>query len=147
MPERFDLFCINEKGEQERIVMVHAAIMGSIERFLSVLIEHYAGQFPTWLSPVQVAVIPVKDTHISETDKIIESLSESLVRVNYIKNNDSLGKRIHEAKKMNTPYIIIVGDKEKESGLLTIEKCDGTKIQITLSDFITQIQNEIKNRS
>jgi threonyl-tRNA synthetase len=147
MPERFDLTCTNEKGEKERIVMIHAAIMGSIERFLSILIEHTAGQFPAWLNPIQVAIIPVKENHFEETNKIVQTLSENGIRIEHIDYNDSLGKRIHAAKKINTPYIIVVGDKEKESGLLTIEKRDGSKIQMSLPDFINHIKEEIKNRS
>lgn len=147
MPERFDLTCTNEKGERERIVMIHAAIMGSIERFLSILIEHTAGIFPTWLNPVQVAIIPVKEDHLSETNKTMSLLLENDIRTEHIDYNDSLGKRIHAAKKSNTPYIIVVGDKEKESGLLTIEKRDGSKIQMSLPNFINHIKEEIKNRS
>ena len=146
-PKNFGLVCTNEQGEKEQIVMIHAAIMGSIERFMSTLIEHLAGQFPTWLNPVQVAIIPVRDNHIDETTKIINTLKENSIRIQHIDYNDSLGKRIHAAKKMNTPYIIVVGDKEKESGLLTIEKRDGTKVQMNLEDFITHITLEIKNRS
>ena len=147
MPERFDLSCTNEKGEKERIVMIHAAIMGSIERFLSTLIEHTAGAFPTWLSPVQVAVIPVRENHTEETNKIVSELKKANIRVEHLDYNDSLGKRIHAAKKINTPYVIVVGDKEVESGMLTIEKRNGEKIQMTLSDFIENIKEEIKNRN
>lgn len=146
-PKNFGLVFTNEKGEKEQVVMIHAAIMGSIERFMSTLIEHLAGAFPTWLNPVQVAIIPVRDTHIEDTAKVIGSLKESGIRVEHIDYNDSLGKRIHAAKKMNTPYVIVYGDKEKESGLLTIEKRDGSKIQMTLEDFTTHINTEIKNRS
>lgn len=147
MPERFDLFCINEKGEKERIVMIHAAIMGSIERFLSVIIEHYAGKFPTWLSPIQVAVIPVKENHEEEAQKIFDTLHENFIRVEKISGNESLGKRIHQAKKFNTPYIIIIGDKEKESGILTIETQKEEKLSLNIQDFINKIKEEIKNRS
>ncbi len=146
-PKNFGLFCTNEKGEKEQVVMIHAAIMGSIERFMSTLIEHLAGQFPTWLNPVQVAIIPVRDTHIDETKKIVKELRSHDIRIEHIDYDDSLGKRIHAAKKMNTPYVIIVGDKEKESGKLTIEKRDGSKIEMILEDFIIHITKEIKNRS
>ncbi|MES2931064.1 MAG: threonine--tRNA ligase [Patescibacteria group bacterium] len=146
-PKSFGLVCTNEKGEKEQIVMIHAAIMGSIERFLSTLIEHVAGQFPTWLNPVQVAVIPVKDIHADETRKIVSSLGENSIRTEHIDYNDSLGKRIHAAKKMNAPYILVYGDKEKESGVLTIEKRDGNKVAMPLQDFVNHITFEIKNRS
>ena len=81
MPERFDLYCINEKGEQERIVMIHAAIMGSIERFLSILIEHTAGAFPVWMSPVQVAIVPIRENHNEKAQEIFDILTEHNIRV------------------------------------------------------------------
>lgn len=146
-PKNFGLVCTNEKGEKEQVVMIHAAIMGSIERFLANLIEHLAGQFPTWLNPVQVAIIPVRDVHNDETGNIAESLKKHGIRIEHLDYDDSLGKRIHAAKKVNVPYIIVVGDKEKESGMLTIEKRDGTKTQMTLEDFTALIDTEIKNRS
>lgn len=146
-PKNFGLVFTNEKGEKEQVVMIHAAIMGSIERFMSTLIEHLAGVFPTWLNPIQVAIIPVRDVHIEDTTNVITALKENEIRVEHIDYNDSLGKRIHAAKKMNTPYVVVYGDKEKESGLLTIEKRDGSKIQMTLEDFTTHIKQEIKNRS
>ncbi len=146
MPERFDLSCTNEKGEKERIVMIHAAIMGSIERFMSTLIEHTAGIFPTWLSPVQVSIIPVRDIHEEEVDKVLDALRNGSIRAEKIAGNESLGKRIHQAKKMNTPYVIVLGEKEKESGLLTIEKRDGTKIQMSLEDFQADLAEEIKSK-
>ena len=147
MPERFDLFCINEEGKQERVVMIHAAIMGSIERFMSVLIEHYAGAFPTWLSSIQVSIIPVREEHEAEAGKVFDVLHSEFIRVEKISGNESLGKRIHKAKSMNTPYVIILGDKEKESGTLTIEKRDGSKDTKTLEEFLSEIKSEIKNRS
>jgi threonyl-tRNA synthetase len=146
-PKNFGLVCTNEKGEKEQIVMIHAAIMGSIERFMSTLIEHLAGQFPTWLNPVQVAIIPVRDTHNDETKRIADALKGHDIRIDHLDYDDSLGKRIHAAKKFNTPYIIVVGDKEKESGMLTIEKRDGSKIEMTLEDFTAHNNPQIKHRS
>jgi threonyl-tRNA synthetase len=145
-PKNFGLVCTNEKGEKEQVVMIHAAIMGSIERFMANLIEHTAGIFPTWLSPVQVAIIPVREMHIDETTKIAQALQGHSIRIEHIDYDESLGKRIHTAKKMNTPYVIVVGDKEKESGILTIEKRDSMKTQMSLEDFITHITKEIQDR-
>ncbi len=146
MPERFNLNCTNEKGEKEQIVMIHCAIMGSIERFMSTLIEHYAGVFPTWLSPTQVAIVPVKEIHEEKANEILMNFKNSNVRAEIIADTNSLGKRIHKAKSQNTPYIIVVGDKEIESGMLTIEKRAGTKIEgVTYEKFLEQIQNEIQN--
>lgn len=147
MPERFDLYCINEKGEQERIVMIHAAIMGSIERFMSVLIEHVAGAFPLWLSPVQVAIVPVRENHNEKTKEIYDILISKNIRVEMKDQDDSLGKRINSAKAQKTPYVIVLGDKEVSSGMLTIEKRDGTKEEISTEDFIKKIEEEIKNKT
>jgi len=147
MPERFDLYCINEKGEQERIVMIHTAIMGSIERFLSILIEHTAGAFPTWLSPVQVSIVPVRENHNEKAKEISDLLTENNIRVEIKNEDDSLGKRINQAKAQKTPYIIVLGDKEVKSGMLTIEKRDGSKEEISLENFVVKIEGEIKNKN
>jgi len=147
LPERFELEYSDNQGGKSRPVVIHRAMLGSVERFMGIMIEHFAGSFPTWLSPNQVSIIPVRENHIDETTKIVEMLKENGIRVEHLSDNESLGKRIHSAKKFNTPYIIVVGDKEKESGLLTIEKRDGNKIQMTLVDFISNISTEIKNRS
>jgi threonyl-tRNA synthetase len=147
VPKRFDLVYTSNEGKDETPLCIHRAPLGTHERFTGFLIEHYAGLFPTWLSPVQVAIIPVKDTHVEETQKLFQTLHESFVRVEHIVSNDGLGKRIHQAKKINTPYTIVYGDKEKESGLLTIEKRDGSKIQMSFEDFKNHILGEIKSRS
>lgn len=147
MPERFDLYCINEKGEQERIVMIHAAIMGSIERFMSVLIEHVAGAFPLWLSPVQVAIVPVRENHNEKAKEIYDILISKNIRVEMKDQDDSLGKRINSAKAQKTPYVIVLGDKEVASGMLTVEKRDGTKAEISTEDFVKKIEEEIKNKT
>ncbi len=114
-PERFDLFCINESGEQERIVMIHAAIMGSLERFLSIFIEHTAGNFPIWLSPVQVIIIPISDDQADYARLVSEQLRQEIpeLRMEVDDRSESLGKRIRESAKQKVPYILVVGDKEK----------------------------------
>ncbi len=147
MPESFDLSCTNENGEKERIVMIHAAIMGSLERFMSILIEHTAAVFPVWLSPVQVNIVPVRiENHGDYANKIMDSLKEQNIRVEISNSDDSLGKRINSAKAQKVPYVIVIGDKEMESGKLTIEtrteKIEGT----TIEDFIEKINKEITNR-
>ena len=146
-PERFDLTCTNEKGEKERIVMIHAAIMGSIERFLSILIEHVAGAFPVWLSPVQVSIVPVMENHLDYANEIYNQLKTIGVRVKINNGNDSLGKRIREAKTNKVPYVIVVGDKEKDSNTITIET-RGDKLEgITLVNFVSKIEKEIQERT
>jgi threonyl-tRNA synthetase len=143
-PKNFGLYCVNEKGEREQVVMIHAAIMGSIERFMSTLIEHLAGVFPAWLSPVQVAVVPVlEEKHADYAQEITASLKKAGIRATLETGKDSLGKRIREAKNQKVPYVIVVGDKEKDSGMLTIET-RAEKIEgISLSDFTAKLEQEI----
>ncbi len=147
VPKRFDLVYTSKEGKEETPLCIHRAPLGTHERFTGFLIEHYAGVFPTWLSPVQVSIIPVKEDHEGEAEKVFNALHSEFIRVEKISGNDSLGKRIHQAKKMNTPYVIILGDKEKESGLLTVEKRGGEKVQMSQEDFIAHIKQEIKNRT
>jgi threonyl-tRNA synthetase len=147
MPERFDLNCINEKGTKERIVMLHAAIMGSIERFMSILIEHTAGAFPVWLSPVQVAIVPVRENHNEKAREIFETLKKENIRAELFDYEDSLGKRIHNAKDMKTPFVIVLGDKEVASQKLTIENRDGSKTEgILFEEFLEKLKKEIAEK-
>lgn len=145
--ERFDLTCTNEKGEKENIAMFHCAIMGSFERFLSIAIEHFAGAFPVWLSPNQVSIIPVKpELHNEFANKVYVALKEKGIRVELDDRNESLGKRIRAAKEMKTPYVIVIGDKEKDSGNLTVETRADKIEGISVDDFVVKIEMEIKNR-
>ena len=121
MPERFDLTCVNEKGEKERIVMIHAAIMGSIERFLSVIIEHLNGVFPIWLAPVQASVLPIGEKHREYASEVATVLKNNHFRVELDQDDESLGKRIRTAKIQKIPYLIIIGDKEIEAKSVTVE--------------------------
>ena len=146
MPERFGLFCTNEKGEKEQVVMIHCAIMGSIERFMSTLIEHYAGVFPTWISPTQVAIVPVKEQHEEAATSLAQELRAQGVRTELLADNNSLGKRIYAAKSMKTPYILVLGDKEIESGLYNLELRDGTKKEVTHDDLLIMLEKEIKEK-
>ena len=147
MPERFDLTCINEKGEKERIVMVHAAIMGSIERFLSVIIEHLQGTFPTWLSPVQVSILPVSEKHTDYAKNALGELKNAGVRAELDESSETLGKRIRNGKLQKIPYLIVVGDKEVEAHTVTIEGRAGKIGPLPLSEFVSKIQDEIRTRS
>ncbi len=146
LPERFDLSCINEKGEQERIVMIHCAIMGSIERFSAVLIEHLGGDFPLWLSPTQVAIIPVADVHNEYATQVSEALKSIGVRVTLNTENDSMGKKIREAKKNRLPYFIVIGDKEMAEKTVTLEKRDGTSKSVSLNEVGNHLLAEIESK-
>ncbi len=147
MPERFDLTCINEKGEKERIVMIHAAIMGSIERFLSVVIEHFAGAFPVWLSPVQVIILPISDKQNEEAGKILDQLQEAGIRTELNSNNETLGKKIREAEKQKTPYILVIGDKEIQANAIAVrQRSKGDIGQMKVEEFIKKIKEEIETK-
>lgn len=137
-PERFDLFCINEKGEEERVTMIHAAIMGSIDRFLSILIEHHAGAFPAWLSPVQVTIIPVSDKfNAYATEHVLEPLLGYGIRAELDDANESVGKKIRNATKQKVPYILVIGEKEIESGHVAVRSRDAGELgSLTIEQFI-----------
>ena len=142
-PERFDLFCINEKGEKERIVMIHAAIMGSIERFLSILIEHLGGAFPFWLSPVQVKVLPVSEAHHDYAQNVFEKLKESGIRAEFDDSNESLGKKVRQAKLEKVPYWLVIGDKDIAANVVTLESRDsGNQGQISSDELIARFVAE-----
>ncbi|MBI3888480.1 threonine--tRNA ligase [Candidatus Nomurabacteria bacterium] len=146
-PERFDLTCVNEKGEKERIVMIHAAIMGSIDRFLSILIEHVAGNFPLWLAPVQVKVIPVRTSHNEYAKKVFEMLKENNVRAEFDDAEENLGTKVRDAKNNKIPYWIVVGDKEIEADKVTLESRDKGQLgQISKEEILSKLLEEIKNK-
>ncbi|MFM7088286.1 MAG: threonine--tRNA ligase [Candidatus Paceibacterota bacterium] len=147
-PNRFKLSFVNEEGKEEQPVVIHRAISGSLERFIGVAIENFAGNFPTWLSPIQVAVVPVRaDQHRDKAHELTAKLREKDIRVELYESENSLGKRIHEAKSMKTPYVIVLGDKEVASGNLTIEKRDGTKEEISVDAFIERLEKEVKEKT
>ena len=145
-PERFDLYCVDEKGQHERVVMIHAAIMGSIDRFLSILIEHTAGNFPLWLSPVQIAVLPISDKQLGYAKQIIEQLriADSELRVELDERAESVGKKIREATMQKIPYQIIIGQKEVDGKLIAVRLRDGTDLgQMSLKEFAEKIRKEV----
>jgi threonyl-tRNA synthetase len=147
LPERFDLTCVNEKGEKERIVMIHAAITGSLERCAAVLIEHYAGAFPLWLSPVQVKIIPVRTNHNEYAKQVFEMLGENNIRAELDDADENLGSKVRDAKTNKIPYWIVIGDKEIEANKVTLESRDSGQLgQISKEELITKLLEEIKNK-
>lgn len=146
LPERFNLSFKNEKGEDERPVVIHRAISGSLERFMGVMIEHFAGNFPLWLSPVQVTVLPVSEHQREYARDIFSKIKSSGIRTEIDDSNESLGKRIRNAKMKKTPYMIVVGDKEKDSGFITVEGRKEKTENITTDIFIEKIKKEIQER-
>ncbi len=143
-PKNFGLVCINEKGEKEDVVMIHCAIMGSIERFMSVLIEHYAGVFPFWLSPVQVKILPISENHITFAKEIHETLKRNGIRAELDSSNDGLGKKVRNAKIEKIPYLLVIGDKEVESQKITAEsREDGNVGTLTTEELVSKFLSEI----
>lgn len=146
LPERFDLSYVNEEGKKERPVVIHRAISGSLERFMGVMIEHFGGAFPLWLSPTQIAILPVSnEKHGDYAQKIHEELKTLDIRTDLM-IEDGLGKRIRTSKTNKIPYQIVIGDKEMESGILTIEGRNDTKLEISFDDLKTKLLTEIKER-
>lgn len=146
LPERFNLSFKNEKGEDERPVVIHRAISGSLERFMGVMIEHFAGAFPVWLAPVQVIILPISEHQKEYAKEIFEKINKADVRVELDDTNESLGKRIRNAKMQKIPYMIIVGDKEKEAKVITVEGREKKLEGVTVDSFIEKIKSEIKER-
>jgi len=147
MPKSFDLTCTNEKGEKERIVMIHAAIMGSIERFLAIAIEHFAGAFPLWLSPVQVDLVTVSEKHIKRAESLAKKFIKKGIRTEVDDSNETVGKKIREAKLRKTPYVLVLGDREMESDTLAVnQRGADTPVQMDMKDFIKKLTEKIKKR-
>ncbi len=147
LPERFDLSFINEKGEKERPVVIHRAISGSLERFMGVMIEHFAGSFPVWLSPIQVVILPISEHQKEYANGIYKNLKENDIRVLLDDSNESLGKRIRNAKMQRIPYMIVIGDKEKEASVITVEGRTEKLEGIHLEEFLVRLAKEIKERT
>lgn len=145
--ERFGLTYTDSEGkENNEVFVIHRAPMSTHERFMAFLIEHYAGAFPLWLSPVQVSVLPVSSAQEEYAEQVVTTLKERGVRIELLSGNDSLGKRIREAKVKKVPYFIVIGDKEKDSGNLTLEQRSGEKLELSLDTLITKLETEIKER-
>ena len=147
LPERFDVNYIGEDGEKHRAVMLHRAGYGSLERFIGILIEHFAGAFPTWIAPVQVKIIPVTEKHLSYAKSVSEALKGSNIRVEVEDGNDTLGYKIRKAQLEKVPYMLIVGDKEMQSHSVSIRsRKNGDEGAAPLAMFIANLIREIKSR-
>ena len=148
LPERFDMKYVGEDGKNHRPFMVHRALLGSMERFFGVLIEHYAGAFPPWLAPVQVEILPVAAPHEKFAKEIIVELKENNIRLEYASPEDSLGKRIRNSEMKKVPYMIVIGDKEVESGKLNVRSYkDKSQKTYSVSSFVKKVLKEVEERS
>lgn len=147
MPARFELSYINEKGTKETPVMIHSALIGSPDRFFGVLLEHYAGAFPLWLSPVQVIILPISEKHSSYSEEIFSLLKENKIRAEIDKSSETIGKKIRSAEMKKIPYMLIVGDKEKEAETISVRKYkEGDLGSSKTSAFIEKINKEISEK-
>jgi threonyl-tRNA synthetase len=147
LPEKFDLHYIGKDGEKHRPVMIHRVILGAIERFIGVLIEHYAGAFPLWLSPVQAAILTVTDRNIPHGEKMLEALKNADIRVETDFRNEKLGFKIREAQMKKIPYMLIIGDKECDNNGITPRQRSGQNLSLmSAEEFIDLIIEESKQR-
>jgi threonyl-tRNA synthetase len=147
MPQRFQLTYIDSDGKEKTPVMVHRAIIGSPERFLGILIEHYAGNFPLWLAPVQIKVIPVRTNHNDYAKKVFDMLKGNNIRAVLDDEDSNLGGKVRDTKNQKIPYWIVLGDKEVESGKVTLESRDAGQLgQISKEELVSKLLEEIKTR-
>ena len=148
LPEKFDISYIEEDGQRHQPIMLHRALMGSLERFFGCLIEHYAGAFPLWLAPVQVILLPITDNHADYADKIAQQLEESGVRVEKDLRNEKIGFKIREAQLQKIPYMIVLGDKEVESSTLGVRRRRSKETRtLDLKTFLDEVNEAVKNRT
>ena len=145
LPERFKLEYVNDKEEKERPVVIHRAILGSLDRFMAFLLEEYKGAFPTWLAPVQVKLLPIADRHIEYSNKVRDMLLKENIRAEVDDRREKTGYKIREAQLQKIPYMIVIGDKEVEANSLGVRsRRDGDLGQIPTDEFIKQIKKEIE---
>lgn len=148
LPERFDVTYVGEDGEKHRAVMIHRAGYGSLERFIGILTEHFAGKFPVWMAPVQAKVIPVSNNQMAYAKEIADKLSAADIRVELDENNDTLGYKIRKAQMEKVPYMIIIGDKEVGAGNISVRTRKGAdEGSVELESFINRVHDEVKNRT
>lgn len=148
LPERFDVNYVGEDGEKHRAVMLHRAGYGSLERFIGILIEHFAGAFPSWIAPVQVKVVPVTEKHMNYVRSVADALSASNVRVEIEEGNDTLGYKIRKAQMEKVPYTLVVGDKEMNGHTVSVRsRKNGDEGSLPVAVFVSNLIREIRDRS
>lgn len=147
MPEKFDLTYVGEDGEKHRPVMVHRVIYGSIERFIGILTEHFAGAFPTWLAPVQVRVLPITDRNHEYAGQVVEELKAEGIRAEADLRSEKTGYKIREGQLQKIPYLLVVGDKEVETATVSVRhRREGDLGPTALKDFKAGLLVEIKEK-
>ncbi|MEG1944945.1 MAG: threonine--tRNA ligase, partial [Oscillospiraceae bacterium] len=148
MPERFDVTYVGADGEKHRPVMIHRVVFGSIERFIGILTEQFAGAFPLWLAPVQAMVIPISENHRDYASQVAKSLEDAGIRVECDSRSEKMGYKIREAQMQKIPYMLVVGDKEREDGTVSVRsRSRGDTGTHKLEEFIDAALLEIKTRA
>ncbi len=148
LPQNFDLTYVDENGEKQRPVMLHRALLGSVERFIGVLTEHFAGRFPLWLNPEQVVIIPVSDKFLDTAEDLRKEIKEAGFRVSIDERSEGVGYKIRQAQLMRANYMLVVGEKEEESKLLTVRNRDGEETpEVSVESFIEKLSEERDNKS
>lgn len=148
LPERFNLEYIAEDGQKHRPIMIHRACFGSMERFIGILIEHFAGAFPTWMAPVQVKILPISEKHVEYAEKLRKAFKDAYVRVELDDRSEKIGYKIRQAQMEKVSYMLVVGDKEVEEGKVAVRKRGvGEQGAIPWEEFLANIQQEIKDRA
>ena len=141
LPERFELEYIGADGERHRPIMIHRVVFGSIERFIGILTEHFAGAFPVWLSPVQVKVLPLSEHYLDYASQVAGKLNAAGLRVETDDRNEKIGYKIREAQMQKVPYMLVIGEKEMESGNVSVrDRAEGDLGMMPLDDFIEKVQ-------
>lgn len=144
LPERFDMTFKNDKGEDERPYMLHRALFGSFERFIGLLIEHYAGAFPTWLAPIQAIILPISEKHKKYAEEVLSDLHKHEIRVNIDNSNETLGKRIREAEMQKIQYILVVGEQEESTKTVAVRQREkGNQGAMTTEAFVEMIKKQL----
>ena len=144
LPERFELEYTGEDGQKHRPVMIHRVVLGSIERFIGVITEHFAGAFPAWLSPVQVKILPVTDRASGYADQVAAGLDASGFRVEVDHRNEKIGKKIREATMEKVPYMLVVGDRDMENGTVSVRHRSGEDLgAMSLDQFAALLKSEV----
>lgn len=147
LPQRFELEYVGKDGEKHRPIVIHRVIFGSIERFIGILIEHFAGKFPVWLSPVQVKVLPISDKFMEYSNEVLDKLRKAGIRCEIDARNEKTNYKIREARNERVPYMIIIGEKEKTRGDISVRsRKNGEEGSISLREFITRVQKENKDK-
>ena len=148
LPERFQIEYIGEDGQKHRPIMIHRACFGSMERFIGILTEHYAGAFPTWMAPVQVKILPISEKHVEYAKELAKQMHRDYVRVEVDDRSEKIGYKIRQAQMAKVPYMLVVGDKEVEEGTVNVRKHGGDELgSVPFEEFFNSIKIEIKERN